>query len=255
MPFSPASLPNLALWYSPRDGATVTLNGSKVSALADKSGRSRNATQSNASYQPTYSANGLNGYPCLVTSSASNTRLVTASFQLLVPATIVLVASKSGGANNQYWFDNATQQNYCMLSSSSATNLTMYAYSAGIIKSVTSAVVSAINIYVCVFNGTSSVLDIGLSTEYTGTTSTAASWLTNTGFLLGCAGGAAYFVDSVMGDFVVYSDAKNSTDRTSLINYMKSAYGLLRFAVRSSSREVFALCALLFAQAKTPPTP
>jgi len=61
--WTPAELPNLALWLDAADASTITLNGSTVSQWNDKSGNGRNATQATAANQPTYTASGLNGKP------------------------------------------------------------------------------------------------------------------------------------------------------------------------------------------------
>jgi hypothetical protein len=50
-----------SLWLDAADAATITLNGSTVSQWNDKSGNSRNATQSTATSQPTYSIASVNG--------------------------------------------------------------------------------------------------------------------------------------------------------------------------------------------------
>lgn len=52
-------------WWDAMDASTITLNGSNVSAWADKSGNSRNATQGTAALQPRYNATGWNGLPCI----------------------------------------------------------------------------------------------------------------------------------------------------------------------------------------------
>jgi hypothetical protein len=55
----------LALWLDGADASTIILNGSNVSQWNDKSGNSRNASQSTATLQPLYQATGFNGRPAL----------------------------------------------------------------------------------------------------------------------------------------------------------------------------------------------
>lgn len=64
-PFSPDDLANLALWLDASDSGTVTLNGSDVSAWADKSGNGRNMSQGSAALQPAYVTNAHNGLATL----------------------------------------------------------------------------------------------------------------------------------------------------------------------------------------------
>ena len=60
-PWTPADLPDKALWLDAADSGTITLNGSTVSQWNDKSGNGRNVAQSNAAKQPTYATGYLNG--------------------------------------------------------------------------------------------------------------------------------------------------------------------------------------------------
>lgn len=56
---------SLAIWYDVSDAATITQSGGLCSALADKSGNSRNASQANGTKQPAYSLTGRNSLPAL----------------------------------------------------------------------------------------------------------------------------------------------------------------------------------------------
>ena len=62
--FVPTSLPNCGLWL--HAGTGVTADGSGyVSTWADQSGNGRNATQTNAAFQPLWVTNAVNGRPAL----------------------------------------------------------------------------------------------------------------------------------------------------------------------------------------------
>lgn len=60
--FSPTNLPNLVQWFDPSDSSTVTLNGSNVFQLADKSGNNHHATQFSFGNQPLLDVAALNGF-------------------------------------------------------------------------------------------------------------------------------------------------------------------------------------------------
>lgn len=49
------------LWFDPSDASTITLNGSNVSQMLDKSGNNNHASQAGGSNQPPYTVGGLNG--------------------------------------------------------------------------------------------------------------------------------------------------------------------------------------------------
>jgi hypothetical protein len=62
--FSPASIPDLALWVDASDASTLTLDGSNnVSEWRDKSGNARHLTQGTALNRPSYVTGVLNGLP------------------------------------------------------------------------------------------------------------------------------------------------------------------------------------------------
>ncbi len=62
--FTPVSLSNCALWLDAADRSTMTLSGSNVTQWNDKSGNGANL--SNASSNPVYQSNQINGLPGLV---------------------------------------------------------------------------------------------------------------------------------------------------------------------------------------------
>jgi hypothetical protein len=59
--FSPTSISGLAAWWDFSDPNNVTLNGSNISQVTDKSGAGRTATQSTSGNQPALTSNVLNG--------------------------------------------------------------------------------------------------------------------------------------------------------------------------------------------------
>lgn len=88
--WTPAAI-QTALWLDANDPNTITLNGSTVSQWNDKSGNGRNAAQSTAANQPTFTASGLNG-KSVVTFASSNSTFLTFS-DISVTDNNVFVAS------------------------------------------------------------------------------------------------------------------------------------------------------------------
>lgn len=90
-PFDPLTLTPLA-WYDPSDATTVTLNGSTVSQLNDKSGNVRHMVQGTAGNQPTYTSAGINGLNCLTFDGAGDNLLCSgANITSAQPLTFVAV--------------------------------------------------------------------------------------------------------------------------------------------------------------------
>ena len=85
------------LWLDAEDSATITLNGSTVSAWGDKSGNGVSVTQTTASQQPTYAASSLNGLHTVNFDGAGD-RMITnlmANFSQELTVAIVYVPDAS----------------------------------------------------------------------------------------------------------------------------------------------------------------
>lgn len=95
----PALLPGLLMWLDGTRG--ISVNAGNVSSWADMSGNENHATQSTPGNQPSYSATGFNGFPCVDWGAgAANRGLVTPSMSLGVNTLVgVIQASASSG----YW--------------------------------------------------------------------------------------------------------------------------------------------------------
>jgi hypothetical protein len=106
--WNPALLPSLRAWYDVSDSSTVTLNGSSVSQINDKSGNSHHAFQTVAVDQPTYLASGINGMPAMVAEGANKNLQITAGPQLASPGVLMGVVSNvqalnGGGGSGAYY--------------------------------------------------------------------------------------------------------------------------------------------------------
>jgi methionine-rich copper-binding protein CopC/lysophospholipase L1-like esterase len=88
--WTPAELPNKALWLDAADAASVVLSGSTVSQWNDKSGNGRNVAQANATYKPNYATASLNGNPA-ITFDGSDDYLMGNVPDSVFPVNITLV--------------------------------------------------------------------------------------------------------------------------------------------------------------------
>jgi hypothetical protein len=79
--WSPAEI-TTALWLDAADVSTVTTESGNVSQWNDKSGNSRNASQSTSANRPTYSATGFNGKPGAVFNGSSQLLEITNALSL-----------------------------------------------------------------------------------------------------------------------------------------------------------------------------
>lgn len=71
---------NGPLWLSPQDASTITLNGSDVSDIADKSGNGNDFAQTTAVIQPLYNTTGINGRNTITCVHANDEHLLNTNF-------------------------------------------------------------------------------------------------------------------------------------------------------------------------------
>lgn len=100
--WTPADLPNLALWLDAADASTITLNGSTVSQWKDKSGNGRHVAQATAANQPTYASTGLLNKPTLRFNTPTDGRylLSTASFPSMPTGVSAIVVAQIDVSSN-----------------------------------------------------------------------------------------------------------------------------------------------------------
>lgn len=97
---------SLALWLDAEDTSTITLNGSTVSQWSDKSGNGRNAAQSTAANQPTFTTSGIFGKPALSFSSASSNWMTTGTLNVAMrnDYTVLAVLFTANTSTNSFWY-------------------------------------------------------------------------------------------------------------------------------------------------------
>jgi FtsP/CotA-like multicopper oxidase with cupredoxin domain len=78
--FSPASVANLAAWYDASTTTNLSVFGSSVADLNDKSGNANTLAQPTANSEPAYTASGINGLGSLVFSGAQYLLSANAAF-------------------------------------------------------------------------------------------------------------------------------------------------------------------------------
>ena len=99
--FDPTPVAGLRLWYDASDESTVTLNGSRVSALDDKSGNGDHLTQATAGIQPLYVLGAQNGLNGILYNSTRKDKLARSLGTINQPHTVFVVAN-TGGSGNRF---------------------------------------------------------------------------------------------------------------------------------------------------------
>ena len=111
--WTPANLTNLVAWYDASDVSTVTLNGSNVSQIDDKSGNGYHVAQSSGADQPLYANGVINGLNAIQGNGVA-AHLENYSIPLYDPklvAGVIQVVDNNGGG----WFDATSSGDHSTL--------------------------------------------------------------------------------------------------------------------------------------------
>lgn len=93
--WTPADLPNLYMWFDPSDATTITLSGSDVTQIDDKSGNGYHATQPTISSAPQWGTATINGRNVLDFNKTNN-YMVTGGVAALDRAMAIVAVYPSG---------------------------------------------------------------------------------------------------------------------------------------------------------------
>ena len=107
--FSPASVASLAAWYDASTSANLSLFGSSVAALSDKSGKANNLAQPASSREPTYTATGINGLGSIVFAGAQYLLSANTAFStnLFNESTVFAVANQTNTVDSSILWSGA----------------------------------------------------------------------------------------------------------------------------------------------------
>jgi len=109
--FNPKSIANLAFWLDFADSSTLTLSGTAIASVADKSGNNRTASQSTGNNQPAIASSIRNGKSAAQfdgVNDALDVAYGSAQSQALTVFAI-LNATGAGGSNQGRVFERAGQ--------------------------------------------------------------------------------------------------------------------------------------------------
>ena len=237
--WTPAELPNLALWLDAADSSTITLNGSTVSQWNDKSGNARHASQPTAANQPTYTANGLNGKPVVTFDGSNDFMTFQTAFGTVTEFNAVIVwrTDASGVGNFDYLYQIGDGSNALSLNAASPNagvfNGNYYGLSSGVsaVDFNTPAVFNAATI-------TSHRIGAGTAHNFwvNGSARTVPAWLqslnvdSSTSGLGRYINGNSHFLQGYIAEIVFVNNTTLSTaDRQLLEGYLAWKWGTAAF--------------------------
>lgn len=221
-PFLPTQLSGCVLWL--RSDLGITLNGSSVSAWADQSGQGNSASQGTGANQPTYISSGGGGGRPYLQFTQGGTQQIGGSLNLSEPLEYFVAArttssSPSTTAVLMNWISSGNLVN-CTLQVSASLNIEQFNASFANPVTVTVNTDLILDSY---FNGASSFLNVN------GTTASGSNpgANTGTGYSIGNQGsGASFAWGGFVYEVAAYNRTMLSTERTQVMHYMATLYGV-----------------------------
>ena len=219
-PFYPLDVPGCSVWIDAADGSTVTLTGSNVTQLRDKSsnayifsnatGYTYNITQFQDKYPSFYLATTSSG-PHL----GSNT-----SISLTQPVTFFTVCSIIDTVAGGYIFDSTTSSNRLVFTSYTPGQPVMFA-GAELKNTVTNSFVTPA-IHGGTFNGTTSTMFLNGTLNITGSAGTQRA----TGLIIGSRFNLVQPWTGHICELLIYNSILSSNDRQAVEAYLADKWGL-----------------------------
>lgn len=223
--FNPRSISGLLAWYDAADASSVTLNGSNISQIADKSGNNRNATQSTAASQPAYVTNVRNGRSvCRFNGATRNDDLVI-SVPISTAVTVFWLGTPTTGKADTYLMSGSGSGGRPAIISNYAPTNRAYEYFGGGGDRFTIATSAAgFNVVSYTIQDGGSLFGyINGSQTVTSTISGAISGTNMT--RLGSAATVA-FANADMGEVLIYNRALGSAERLRVERYLGQKWAI-----------------------------
>lgn len=235
-PFSPLDVAGCVAWFDMQDAASYSESGGLISSITNKVS---SVAWTEATNRPAYAATGLNGFPCL-DFDGTNDRImsteaaVIAAFTNTPAYTVFYVAhhdataanhaifgfGNSGGTTSSGWFGQRSTTKW----TSGLAN------SAGTSINVDSAGASNTNVNVFEFfhSGTAVSLQVNGGAADPNATSQDAATVSPNRVALGCRPNSTIdlFMNGQIGEVLIYTSALNSTDRSTIRQYLGTKWGV-----------------------------
>lgn len=218
--FSPKNISGLAMWFDAADTATVTLNGSNVSAWSDKSGNSRNATQGTALNQPGWSATQQNGKGGILFSASTWLRTSGATFTIAQPVTVFAAFRMSTTANSSWALYDGTSARI-HLYGNAATSGNMFAGS----NSSSLTFGTATN-FVGLFNYNGASSQVALNSKTFSSAGNPGANSLSTQWNIGANNGNASSFGGYIFELGLYTKTLSASEASALARHLGSKWGI-----------------------------
>ncbi len=208
---SPANL-SPAAWFRAGQGQTVT--GSGVSQWDDISGNGRHLKQGTDANRPALQADGT------VLFNGTSHFLKCDAFTLNQPETVYLLFKQVSWTGNDYVCDGNTFVSMSLAQSTATPRIDVYAGVAGVAN--TNLAVGSYGVIAAVFNGTSSVSQVNMTTAVTGNSGTNNAG----GFTLGASGTPGGYSNIQVMEAIIFPAAHDADTRARVVRYLMGVGGV-----------------------------
>lgn len=207
---------NLVARFNAQISSSITI-GTGVSAWADQYGSGTTISQATGGQQPTYSGSGITS---IVTFDGVNDYL-KGTFTLNQPETIYIVCKQITWTLNRYLFDGGSIDKMDLYQETSTPQIALYAgATTGLNSGLT---LNTVKVVVCVFNTTSSGLNVNNHITSTGNAGSANAG----GFTLGAAGnGSGQYSNIGVQDVLIYNVAHSTATQDAIIAGLRSYWSI-----------------------------
>ncbi len=201
-------LTNLAAWY--RKGLGITDVANAVSAWADQSGNARNLLQASGAAQPTKQGDGT------ILFNGTGHFMATATFPLTQPTTIYLLAKQITWTIGDHLYDGFTTNSGAVQQAAITPNLRGNITGGATFATNSDMVLDTYLVLQVVFDGASSLIQVGAATATTGTAPPGDM----NGFTLGATAAPNGFSNIQVKEALLYQGAHDATQRGLVRTYL-----------------------------------
>jgi len=222
--FSPDSLSNLSLWLK-ADAIEGLSDGDPVTTWFDQSSGEHDASQSTASKKPTYKVNVVNGKPVVRFDGVDDVMSFASALTYGNAVSIFIAVSPSTNTDDYVFSSSGAGGCPAIITQYSSRAFEWYNACAGGDRQTLSTSGTGFSIIsVIQTDGSSLVGHYNGAQAFSVTPATAVSGSNITH--LGALGTTQEHGRVDIGELIIYSDAKNSTDRDSVLNYLNGRYAV-----------------------------
>jgi hypothetical protein len=215
VPFDPSTIAGLKLWL--KADSMAVADGTLLTAWNDSSSNAYNLGNGGGAQRPTFKTNIVNGKPVVRFDGVANRMFNAVGIGVSQPNDVFVVAKGNVSAMHTGLLWASTQQ---MLILQTSGNLYMFA---GIVLQDSANHGGAFHVFNAVFN---SVASYGIvdSSVVTGP-ATAGGAIVGNVYIMSDATNT-YFSTGDYAELLIYNSALSAPDRTNVVNYLKTKYGI-----------------------------